>query len=101
MTVDEALAWAHANLSADPALVVSAMKSVGWVQVGYGAGHVRLAWPGDDRRSISVPFDPAAPEYPHLMAAVLAELVLAADAGRQAQQVLDALKATKGDSDEH
>jgi hypothetical protein len=96
MSADEALAWAHAHLPKDPNDVVGAMKQAGWEWAGGRVGlYVRLRLPGEEKRSAIVPLDPSMGDYPDLMAGLLADLVLRAEAGHRAQQVLGTLASER------
>lgn len=84
-----------AALAVDPKQLVRDLLAAGWHVGGQRTGaHVRLLWPGETQprgRSTVIPIDTAAPEYPHLMTAVLRELARAVDIGRRAAAILAAL----------
>ncbi len=79
----------------DPHALVAWLIRAGWRLAGPGRGYVRLMWPGEQPlrgRSLCVPLDPRDDKaYPVEMRAVLLALMDAAETGREAGAVLDAV----------
>ncbi|MFY1595558.1 hypothetical protein [Micromonospora sp. WMMD737] len=80
---------ANGNLP-DPATLVAAMGTAGFTIAGQGRYHVRFRWPaGRHDRSLAVGTDTTAPEYPTMVAGLLAQLEDAERDGQAARAVID------------
>ncbi|WP_230395615.1 DUF5662 family protein [Plantactinospora alkalitolerans] len=81
----------------DPARFIEVMTANGFPESGHrSGGYVRFDWPESaPTGSVRVWVDVAAPEYEEMTGATLRELQNAAEAGRRAQAVLDALSEAR------
>lgn len=79
----------------DPQCLVDELTRHGWAVVGHGRHYARLTWPGINHhaRTLLVPLDPEAPEFPELWDAARAQLESAVDVGVKAAHVLAGLHA--------
>jgi hypothetical protein len=83
----------------DPGRLIEALRAAGWHVAGARAGvYTRLYWPGETAprgRTLLILEDTTAPEFDQMMGGALRELADAADTGRAADTVLDAVAGAR------
>jgi hypothetical protein len=83
----------------DPGQLIEALRAAGWHVAGARAGvYTRLYWPGETAprgRTLLILEDTTAPEFDQMMGGALRELADAADTGRAADAVLDAVAGAR------
>ncbi len=84
-------------MTANPTRLVEALTDCGWQVAGQRSGvYVRLDWPHTVNRSLIVPLDQTAPEYPELLNAAVRQLEDAVRVGSDAGRALVAYRNERG-----